>query len=206
MTKARQNQIDSNVGLIIGVDPAGDKDGADRTALIRRRGRKIYGLETYRGRNTMEIAGILKRIIQEENPTKVYIDCIGIGKGVVDRLREMGYEFVEGINVANSAHDKDQYLNRRSELWDHARQWLVQDMPVQIVDSDELQSDLCSVGFTHNSNGQLIIESKQSLLKRGMPSCDTADALIHTFAGGFYEAANVAPPEILYPPRKGMFV
>ncbi len=206
VVKARQNRVESQVGLIIGVDPAGDKDGADRTALIRRRGRLVYGLETYRGRNTMEICGILTRIIKEEKPTKVYIDSIGIGKGVVDRMREMGYEFVEGINVANSAHDKDQYYNRRAELWDHMRQWLVQDLPVQICDSDELQSDMCSVGFDHNSSGQLIIESKASLRKRGMPSCDTADSLIHTFSGGFYESSLQAPAGIQFAPRKGMFI
>lgn len=203
--KARANLVDSTSALVIGVDPAGDKDGADRTSIIRRRGRLAYGLETYRGRTTMEIAGILVRIIKEEKPSKVYIDSIGIGKGVVDRLREMGYEFVEGINVANSAHDKDQYLNRRAELWDLTRQWLVQDMPVQVPDSDELQSDLCSVGYTHNSNGQLVIESKQSLRKRGMPSCDTADALMHTFCAGDYETVIEANP-IQFPARKGMFV
>lgn len=190
VTKARQNKIDTDMGLVIGVDPAGDKDGADRTAIIRRRGRRVYGLEVYRGRTTMEIAGILNRIIQEEKPTRVYIDCIGIGQGVVDRLRELGYHFVEGINVAMSAHDKEHYANRRAELWDEGRKWLTQDMPVELPDSDELQSDLCSVGYKYNSNGQLVIESKESLRKRGMPSCDTADAYIHTFAGGFYEVTN----------------
>lgn len=202
--KARANRVDSTSALVIGVDPAGDKDGADRTSIIRRRGRLAYGLETYRGRNTMEIAGILTRIIKEEKPAKVYIDSIGIGKGVVDRLREMGYEFVEGINVANSAHDKDQYLNRRAELWDLMRQWLVQDMPVQIPDSDELQSDLCSVGYKHNSNGQLVIESKQDLRKRNMPSPDAGDSLMHTFCPGQYEMSIETPS--MRDPKKGFFV
>lgn len=190
--RARSNRVDvsNDIGLIIGVDPAGDKDGADRTAIIRRRGRVAYGLETFRGRNTMEIAGILVRIIKAENPKRVYIDSIGIGKGVVDRLQEMGFSCVEGINVANSAHDKDQYYNRRAELWDECRQWLTQDMQVQIPDSDELQSDLCSAGYKHNSNGQLIIESKADLKKRGMPSPDTADSLLHTFCSNITNELN----------------
>jgi hypothetical protein len=176
--------------LIIGVDPSGDKDGADRTAIICRRGRKVYGLKTYRNHTTMEICGIVTRMIRELNPIKVYIDCIGIGKGIVDRMQELGYQCVEGINVALTAHDKEHYANRRAELWNECLSWQVQDMPVELPDSDELQSDLCSVGYKYRSNGQLVIESKADLRKRGMPSCDTADALIHTFSGGFIEAVS----------------
>jgi len=204
VSAARKNKVDTDIGLIIGVDPAGDTDGADRTAIIRRRGRKAYGLETYRNHNTMEIAGILVKMIQQENPVKVYIDCIGIGKGVVDRLQEMGYDFVEGINVARSAHLKERFANRRAELWNECLEWLMQDMPVELPDSDELQSDLCSVGFKHRSNGQLVIESKDDLKKRGMPSCDCADSLIHTFSGGFVEAAH-APVLRYMQPERDMF-
>jgi hypothetical protein len=206
--RARNNRVDvsRDISLIIGVDPAGDKDGADRTAIIRRRGRMAYDLEVYRGRNTMEIVGILVRIIQTEQPKKMFIDCIGIGAGIVDRMIEMGYGgIVVGINVAHSAHDKDLYANRRAELWDAARKWLVQDLPVQLFDSDELQADLCSVGYKYNSNGQLVIESKADLKKRGMPSCDTADALIHTFADG--DMLNL-PEFVAQSPRvkPGMFI
>ncbi len=188
--RARNTTVETDIGLIIGVDPSGDKDGADRTAIICRRGRKVYGLKTYRNHTTMEICGILTRMIRELNPIKVYIDCIGIGKGIVDRLQELGYQCVEGINVALSAHDKEFYANRRAELWNECLSYLMQDMPVELPDSDELQSDLCSVGYKHRSNGQLVIESKADLRKRGMPSCDTADALIHTFSGGFIEAVS----------------
>lgn len=202
--RARKNIIETDIRLVIGVDPAGDKDGADRTSIIRRRGRKAYGLETYRGRNTMEIVGILARILRSENVSKMYIDEIGIGKGIVDRLQEMGFSQVFGINVSNSAHDKDHYLNRRSELWDECRQWLTQDLEVDLIDSDELQSDLCSVGYKYNSNGQLIIESKADLKKRGMPSCDTADSLIHTFSNSWIEVAE-APVQKYQEPGRNMF-
>ncbi len=204
VSKARNTHVDTDIGLIIGVDPAGDTDGADRTAIMRRRGRKMFGLETYRNHNTMEIAGIITKMIREERPVKVYIDCIGIGKGVVDRLQEMGFSMVEGINVANSAHLKERFANRRAELWNEMYDWLTQDMPVQVPDSDELQSDMCSVGFKHRSNGQLLIESKDDLRKRGMPSCDTADAAIMTFAGGFMEAV-ATPIDLHMEAERGMF-
>lgn len=189
---ARHRDVDSEANLIIGVDPA--ISNHDRTAIIRRRGRLAFSLESFRNHNTMEIVGRLKRIIETENPYKVYIDCIGIGAGVVDRLKEMGFWCVEGVNVARSANLKDKFKNLRAELWSEMRDWLYQEMPVQIPDSDELHGELCSLGFKYTSNGQLQIESKDDLRARGMPSPDLADALAMTFASGQYavdQSSNV---------------
>lgn len=203
--RARKADVQSDVGLIIGVDPAiGDKD---KTAIIRRRGRLAYQLETFRHHNTMEIAGKLKRIIAEENPIRVYIDCIGIGAGVVDRLQEMGYRMVEGINVARSANDKERFGNLRAELWHDMRDWLMQnELPVEIPDSDELHGALVSLGFKFRSNGQLIIESKDDLRARGMPSPDEADALSLTFFSGIYATDHIMPVTVIPQHEKGMFM
>lgn len=182
--KARMQEVDSEVNLIIGVDPAIGNN--DRTAIVRRKGRLAYNLEAFRNHNTMETVGRLRRIIDEEKPTKVYVDCIGIGAGIVDRLREMGYLCVEGVNVARSANEKEKFKNLRAELWSEMRDWFCQELPVQIPDSDELHGELCSLGFKYNSNGQLQIESKDDLRARGMPSPDLADALSLTFYAGQY--------------------
>jgi hypothetical protein len=183
--RARRNDVRSDTALIIGVDPAvSDKD---KTAIIRRRGRQAYGLETFRNHNTMEIAGRLAAIIRQESPSRVYIDCIGVGAGVVDRLQEMGFSMVEGINVGRSANNKERYANLRAELWDAMKDWLYQnELPVQIPDDDELHGALCSLGYKHRSNEQLLIESKDDLRARGMPSPDEADALSLTFFSGVY--------------------
>ena len=179
---ARKNDVTTNAALVIGVDPAiGDND---RCAIIRRKGRKAYKIETLRNQNTMQLAGRLKRIIEEEKPHRVYIDCIGIGAGTTDRLIEMGYSQVVGVNVARSANDKERFANQRAEYWWEMRDWLQQELDVQIPDSDALHADLCSLGYKHRSNGQLLIESKVDLKKRGMPSPDCADSLMLTFAGG----------------------
>lgn len=188
VVKARNANVDSTTRLIIGVDVAiGDND---KTAIIRRRGRVAYNLETFRNLNTMEIAGLLKHIIDKEKPYRVYIDCIGIGAGVVDRLREQGYDMVEGINVARSANYKDKYKNLRAEIWAEMKDWLMQDMSVQIPDDDILHGDLCNLGYKYDSSGRLQIESKDDLKARGMPSPDTADALALTFFSGKYDTTE----------------
>jgi hypothetical protein len=186
--KARKSNVDANGPLIIGVDVA--ISDRDRTAIVRRRGRSVFNIECFQNYNTMEIAGRLKRIITEEKPAKMYIDCIGIGAGVVDRLQEMGFECVEGVNVARSANDKERFKNLRAELWSDMREWFMSELPVQIPDSDELHGELCSLGFKENSTGQLQIESKDELRARGLPSPDRADALSLSFFGGAFGNIN----------------
>lgn len=204
VVKARKQRIESDSRLVIGVDVAiGD---TDRTAIIRRKGRVAYHLETFRNMNTMEIAGYIKRVIEQEKPHRVYIDCIGIGAGVVDRLREHNYHFVEGINVARSANNKDKFRNLRAELWSDMRDWLQQEMPVQLPDDDSLHGDLCNLGYKYDSSGRLLIESKDDLKSRGMPSPDTADALALTFYSGFFETVEDFAVTSVPKPRPGMFV
>lgn len=194
--KARKENVESESALVIGVDPAIGSN--DRTAIIRRRGRLAYKLEAFRNHNTMEVAGRLVQIIKEERPSRIYIDCIGIGAGIVDRMQEMGYDIVEGVNVARSPNDKLKFKNLRAELWWEMKDWLMQEMPVQIPDSDELHGDLCSLGYKYTSNGLLQLESKDQLRARGMPSCDTADALMLTFYAGQY-AQELSHRPILMP-------
>lgn len=201
--KARMNDVDSDANLIVGVDPA--IANVDRTAIVRRKGRCAYNPETFRNSNTMETVGKIRHIIETEHPTRVFIDCIGIGAGIVDRLREMGFDCVVGVNVSRTANRKDKFRNLRAELWSDMRDWLCQEMPVEIPDSDELHGELCSLGFKHNSNGQLVIESKDDLRARGMPSPDLADALALTFYNGQYAVENAYNPVIIPQQHRNMF-
>ncbi|MEK7500454.1 MAG: hypothetical protein AAB649_07705 [Patescibacteria group bacterium] len=190
VNRARKQRVETESPLVIGVDPA--ITDHDRCAIIRRKGRLVYNIETTLNLNTMELVGKIRRIIDKERPAKVCIDCIGIGAGIVDRLKEIGYELVEGVNVARSANDKDKFRNLRAELWHDMREWLNQELPVQIPDSDELLGDLTSLGYKWDSSGRLVIESKEDLRRRGMKSPDTADALALTFYVGDYYSEGIA--------------
>lgn len=201
---ARKQIFESDMPLIIGVDPAiGDND---RCAIIRRRGRWAFGMEAHRNLNTMNLAGRLKTIIESEKPSKVFIDCIGIGAGVVDRLQEMGMGCVVGVNVARSANQKERFANLRAELWEEMREWLANELGARIPDDDALHADLCSLGYRHRSNGQLLIESKDELRKRGMPSCDLADALALTFTYGAHAATTSYQPNFIPESDRLMFI
>ncbi len=203
IARARKAEVDSESPLIIGVDPA--RGGEDFSAVTRRRGRKAYKQEKFKGLTTMQLAGRLKTMIDSECPSKMFIDCIGIGAGVVDRLQEMGYQCVVGVNVARSANNNDQFLNLRAELWSEMRDWLNGEMPVQIPDCPDLQKELCGLGYAHNSQGRLVIESKEKARARGMHSPDLADSLMITFAFGMHASETSYQPNYLPEHTAGMF-
>jgi hypothetical protein len=193
--QARRNKVFSEAALIIGVDPA--RGGEDKSAVCRRNGRVVTNIETYKGLNTMQLAGKLKLILDNERPHKMFIDSIGIGAGVVDRLQEMGYENVIGINVSRKSSLPDRFKNLRSELWSEMRDWFNQDMPVQIPDDPELQKEICGLGSHPDSSGRLQIESKDDAKGRGMKSPDCADALMITFAYGQHAGISSYQPNFI---------
>lgn len=173
-------QIDDYGHLVVGVDPA--RFGADRSAIIRRKGRKAFGLETYVKKDTMELTGIVNQIIINERPVKVFVDIGGLGAGIVDRLKELGHgDIVVGVNAGSSPLDNRKYSNKRSEMWGELKSWL-EDEPCQIPDCDELHSDICGTRYKIDSNSRLVMEKKEEMKKRGIRSSDTADALCLTFS------------------------
>jgi hypothetical protein len=179
--EARKTLYNDSFGpLLIGVDPA--RFGADRTAIIRRKGRVAFGLETHIKKDTMEITGLVHRIIVNEKPAKVFIDVGGLGAGIVDRLKELGYgEIIVGVNAGSTALDQYKYRNKRAEMWAELKNWL-NDKPCKIPDSDELHSDICGIRYRIDSNSRLTMEKKEEMKKRGLRSSDTADSLCLTFA------------------------
>jgi hypothetical protein len=77
MRARRVKDIEPYGPLIIGVDPAGK--GADSTAIAWRQGHCITKIEKCHGLDTMEVAGLVAKIIRDDKPVKVNIDVGGLG-------------------------------------------------------------------------------------------------------------------------------
>jgi hypothetical protein len=192
--------IPAEGSLVIGVDPAGM--GADRTSIAWRRGACIEKIESRRGLTTMEIAGWLGSIIRHERPDRVNIDVGGLGVGIVDRLRELGHPVwvVNAVNFGGKPVNPAPMdetgkpgggpANRRAELWMNFRD-LLEHGRFKLPDRDSLQSDICSCGYKYTSDNRLLIESKQDMRRRGVPSPDEADAVILACDG--YEVQRPRP-------------
>lgn len=197
--RKQNNESIERVGpLLVGVDPA--RFGEDRTAIIRRHGRVAYNLEAYQKLDTMQVAGIVHKIIREEKPQKVLIDIGGLGAGVYDRLRELGYgDKILAINSGERAIQYDRYVNKRAEMWGELKKWLL-DTPVSIPDRDDLVADLCAPQYSYDSKTRVQIERKEDMKKRGIRSPDCADALCLTFAEPIQEDTASHVADLLYNP------
>ena len=135
----------------------------------------------------MVIAGRVAKVIDKVRPAKVFLDATGLGAGVYDRLREMKYNQVEGINFAQSPIDDRKWSNKRAEMWGLLGEWLADSAGVDIPDEDDLHSDFCAPvwgkGATKfNSNEQVVLESKAHISERVGFSPDGGDAAGLTFA------------------------
>ena len=188
---ARKTIIPDRYGaVILGVDPA--RFGQDRTCIIRRQGRIAYKLETYSKIDTMQIVGKIITILNNEAIDMICIDVGGLGAGIVDRLRELvDPKKIYAVNFGGSPFEELKYRNKRAEMWANMKEWFIEG-GCQVVDSDELQSDIINVKYTIDSNSRLLLESKEAMKKRGVRSSDAADALAVTFAlPKTYFAANL---------------
>lgn len=162
---------------ILGIDPS--RFGDDSTPFVERKGRNAKLLARLRGQDTMQIVGkaieLMNAAADSGEPYDyICIDEIGIGAGVVDRLREQKYE-VLGVNVAESPR-RDDCKNLRAELWWRTKDWLKEGHV-----TEEFRDDLVGPSYSYDSNGRLVIERKEDLKKRGLASPDVADALGLTF-------------------------
>jgi hypothetical protein len=178
--QARKSLATASGNLVVGVDPA--RFGDDRTSIIFRRGRVAYGLRSFQKKDTMEVAGIVHRIIIDEAPSKVCIDIGGLGAGVFDRLKELGHgNIICAVNGGSTPLNQEKYINKRAEMWGLMKEWLL-DFPCQIPDNDSLHADLCTIRYKFDSKTRLALERKEDMKKRGIRSPDEGDALALTFA------------------------
>lgn len=169
--------------MVWGVDVA--RFGTDRTALCKRHGNVIRDrILAWTGKDTMQTVGIIAAEYEAARikPIAIKVDVIGLGAGVVDRLRELNLPVV-GVNVAESPSVADRYNRLRDELWFKGREWFGS-REVQIVDDESLIAELTLPIYRHLSNGKIQVESKEELKKRGVTSPDLADAFLITFALG----------------------
>jgi len=179
--RAMQNEDVEPYGpVVIGVDPA--RGGEAYSAVAIRRGDYVEKVERYKTTDLMELVGLIGKLIHKHQPVKVFLDIGGMGGGVYDRLKELGYGgLVIGVNFASTANDPERYVNKRAEMWGEMADWL-RDERVRLPKDDALARDLCAPQRIYDSKGRLKLESKQDMRKRGIPSPDLGDALALTFA------------------------
>lgn len=154
--------------------------GGDKNTVARRQGFRVRILRADNEPDTMASAGNLVNDLNISKARVAKVDNIGIGRGMVDKLKEDNRPVI-GINVSVAAKNAEAFANLRAETYWYLRELFMEGNIDIDPDDDELISQLASIKYKRDSKGRILIESKEDMKRRGMPSPDRADAVMLAF-------------------------
>lgn len=176
--------------------------GGDDSVLALRDGWAIT-LTGNKRRDTMsqvaEMQGVEGRAI---------VDAVGVGAGVYDRLRELGYRPLAYVGAGKTSHrdrsGKYGFVNVRSAACWNLRELLdpAYDPVLALPPDDLMISDLTTPTWTITSGSppKYVVETKEKVVERLGRSPDRGDAIamafwadLHSGAGTFAEPVGLMP-------------
>jgi hypothetical protein len=188
------------VTIDIGIDVA--RFGDDETVITPKINNIVPPLVTHRGKDTMKTAGAAIRLAKElhlKYPTPaivVKVDDTGLGGGVTDRLKEIKQEenlkwlkvvpVKFGIPLAKGSIAYNNYYDTTTFMASVVKESLStvdkegKSIPcgIKLPNDSDLLGQLTNRKYAiHNSKGQIKLESKDEMKKRGLVSPDRADSL-----------------------------
>jgi hypothetical protein len=174
-----------------------DEDGDDESIIMQREGGWARIARVRSKLSTMETTGHIVRIKNQLNDepglmdwVTMALDADGLGAGVYDRLVELGHSVGE-IRGGMPSLEPDDFFNARSEwCWKLRERFECGDIDIDPNDK-ELAKQLGKIKLSMTSKGQIKVESKDEMRKRGLSSPDRADALAYAFANIDIPAINV---------------
>lgn len=189
----------------MGVDVA--RYGTDHSIIVLRLGGVCRVVKDIPYGPITELAGVVQQIGNGRPLTPIAnVDDVGVGGGVTDILREESYPCLPLVSGGSCSPDevlpngKPQFYDARSEWWWNAREALAglsgtgEDGWIDLdPEDDDLAAQLTQMKYGINRHGQIWVETKDSMRKRGLPSPDRGDAFV-------YSLVKTPPPAI---PRMG---
>jgi len=139
-------------------------------------------LRTTKIRNEAILHNQIISWIKEFNitPSEVRIDDGGLGRPIVQRVQNAGYDVVPVRNEARSTNPNF-YKNRGVENWNRLKR-AIEDRAFPTINDDLTRQQLCTRGFSVKGIVTLL-EPKAEMRSRGLSSPDRADALALCFDG-----------------------
>lgn len=174
---ATRDNIELFGELRLGVDVAGG--GRNRSVIVLRgdNGAKVaYRQDTP---DTMSLVGEILKVMDQHKVLKrnVFVDVIGIGKGVYDRLNEQR-DGISDVTAGAEPEGKDErFLNLKAQMFWRMAAWIKGGGSL-VGDFDEL----LDIRYKVQSDKKIKIKSKEEMARDNILSPDVADALALTFA------------------------
>ena len=176
--KAKKRDLITHVPFrrIVSCDVA--RYGDDKTVVYAIENGKVLDKASWEKKDTMETVGRLLMFAHKNGAIGSFaIDEIGVGGGVVDRLRELGHHVIP-VNASERVEGGG-YYNRRAEIYGKGAD-IFRDGFVQMLSNDsEATEELCWAKYKEvKSSGEFKVEAKEDIKKRYGRSPDHADALL----------------------------
>jgi hypothetical protein len=176
---------------ILGCDIA--DQGEDSTVVAFREGNTVRELRKYRMSDTMETTGYVKASMSSRPGSLAIVDSIGVGAGVLSRLREQKVRALGFVASGSAKGLKDRtgeftFSNLRAAAWWRLRELLDPSQPggsdIRLPPSEILKADLTVPHWKVLSGGSIQVESKDDIRKRLGRSTDEGDAVVMCFWQG----------------------
>lgn len=169
--------------VILGLDIA--RHGMDSSVLAKRQGPAGFILRQWHTPDLMTLADQVATVLNEEKPDALIVGATGIGWGVVDRLRQLGWgDMLIAVDEGTNALDQ-RFHNRRTEMWCNLAAWVKREGSLPKPADAELRADLLAPGkrqrFLHGRTAELL--DPLDVIKESLGrSPDKGTALALTFA------------------------
>lgn len=164
--------------VILSLDVA--RFGDDDSVYTRRQGLFTAPQKRWHGLNTMELAARMAAEIRKWNPALVIIDGGAMGPGVIDRLRQLGFQNIIEVNFGQAAMNPERYANARAEMYFLAKEYL--EAGGAIPDDSDLKTELTVTEYSFTAAGKIILQPKAKIKELTGRSPDGADSFVLTFA------------------------
>ena len=124
----------------------------------------------------MDFVGVIMEKYRDNQADFIVVDKTGVGQGVYDRLKDMGFA-IRGVSFGEKSED-DQFGNLKAEWHWRERKWLLSGGRL-----------LHNFGWNEfelvkykNKDGKIIIQPKEDLFREGIASPNCVDAAVLTMA------------------------
>lgn len=196
-TKRELSKV-SPLRSIVSIDVA--RYGDDKTVFYAIANNEAVGRQEHDKKSTMEVVGLAVRFAQKHYIKAFAVDEIGVGAGVVDRLKEMGHQVI-AVNSSEKPTSED-YYNLRAEIYSRgADAFEAGRVKIQADDQDLIEQLSWAKYKTIKSNGVYQVEAKEDIKKRYGRSPDNADC----FLNGLWALSKVSVRPVPYMEPKRMF-
>lgn len=177
MSRQLDKKIYQGAPKILSVDVA--RFGDDTSVIWRRQGLFSEIAKRISNNNLMDLADAVSREIDVYNPDGKFVDEVGLGAGVIDRLNQLNRKVI-GVNGSRKAREHTKFSNKRAEMYNSLKDWM--ELGGSLPNDEALKKQMTSIEFGHDGKDRIQLERKKDFKSRLGRSPDELDGLVYSWA------------------------